>query len=240
MPSRVLREGILTSERVNRLSPLAELFYRRLFSVADDHGRYYAHPGILRSTCYPLQVDKIKENAVLGWLRECESVGLLLVFLVGSTKYLQILEFRQQWRSKSKFPEPAADLISKCIANANHLPADPSAGPTTKERIRINEYVNTNTTTVVQTVDHFEDFWKAYPRKVKKQDARKAWERINPSPELLAKIKSAIESHRESDQWTRDDGKYIPHPTTWLNQARWDDVLESALSEAEKLRRKFL
>lgn len=35
MPSRILREGILTSERVNALAPLEELFYRRLMSVVD-------------------------------------------------------------------------------------------------------------------------------------------------------------------------------------------------------------
>ena len=43
MPNRILRDTILRSERVARLSPTAELFYRRLMSVADDYGRYYAN-----------------------------------------------------------------------------------------------------------------------------------------------------------------------------------------------------
>jgi hypothetical protein len=42
MPVRILREGILTSERVDTLSPAAEVFYRRLMSVVDDFGRFSA------------------------------------------------------------------------------------------------------------------------------------------------------------------------------------------------------
>jgi hypothetical protein len=54
MPTRIIREGILTSERVDKLSERAELFYRRLMSVADDYGRYFANPANLRVNCYPV------------------------------------------------------------------------------------------------------------------------------------------------------------------------------------------
>ena len=54
MPNMILREGILTSERVNSLTTEEEIFYRRLISVVDDYGRYYAKPELLRSACFPL------------------------------------------------------------------------------------------------------------------------------------------------------------------------------------------
>lgn len=41
----------------------------------------------------------------------------------------------------------------------------------------------------------------------------------------LETLVTAVERQKCSDQWTRDNGQYIPHPTTWLNQGRWDDVL---------------
>jgi hypothetical protein len=59
MPNRVLREGILTSERVNALDWPAEVFYRRLMSVVDDFGRYWAKPELLRAGLYPLHHDKV-------------------------------------------------------------------------------------------------------------------------------------------------------------------------------------
>ena len=54
MPNRVIREGILTSERIEMLGWAEEVFYRRLMSVVDDFGRYYARPALLRAACYPL------------------------------------------------------------------------------------------------------------------------------------------------------------------------------------------
>jgi hypothetical protein len=123
MPTRILREGILTSEAVNRLSDKAELFYRRLMSVVDDYGRFYAHPSILRAHCYPLKVDSVSEADVKQMLSECISASPHpLILIYGEGKYLQVANFRQQTRSKSKFPEPPAqpvvkELLSECKAD---------------------------------------------------------------------------------------------------------------------------
>ena len=40
MPNRIIREGILSSDRVDQLDPPAEVFYRRLMSKVDDHGLF--------------------------------------------------------------------------------------------------------------------------------------------------------------------------------------------------------
>lgn len=120
MPTRILREGIISSERVNSLSPISELFYRRLMSVADDYGRFYAHPSILRTACYPLQLEKVSEAQIKTSLSEC--IKAQLVALYGAEKYLFICDFKQQTRTRSKFPEPTAnDLLSKCKANPKQM-----------------------------------------------------------------------------------------------------------------------
>lgn len=70
----------------------------------------------------------------------------------------------------------------------------------------------------------FDAFWSAYPRKVAKQAALKAWSKLNPGPELLAAILAAIERHkRDVPAWRSGDVQYIPHPATWLNGRRWED-----------------
>jgi len=71
--------------------------------------------------------------------------------------------------------------------------------------------------------DGFDEFWEVYPRKVGKSVAKKAWDKIKPTAEFQAKILDAIACQKKSLQWQRDNGQYIPHPTTWLNQERWDD-----------------
>ncbi len=69
----------------------------------------------------------------------------------------------------------------------------------------------------------FENFWKAYPRRVGRSAALKAWDKISPEPELVQIILKAIESHRNCEQWRSQGGKFIPHPSTWINQKRWED-----------------
>lgn len=72
------------------------------------------------------------------------------------------------------------------------------------------------------TGDAFERFWAVYPRKVGKQSAKRAFEKVKVPLETLV---TAVERQKCSAQWMRDSGQYIPNPTTWLNQGRWDDEL---------------
>lgn len=66
----------------------------------------------------------------------------------------------------------------------------------------------------------FLTFWEAYPRKVGKGDAWKAWKRLKP--ELSATL-GAIAQQRDAIDWRKENGKYIPNPATWLNGRRWED-----------------
>ena len=68
-------------------------------------------------------------------------------------------------------------------------------------------------------------FWKEYPKKVGKAAAKKAFKKIEPSAELLQKMLEAIKAQKQSEQWARDGGQFIPHPTTWLNRGQWDDEI---------------
>lgn len=70
--------------------------------------------------------------------------------------------------------------------------------------------------------DAFDTFWAAYPRKVNKQGAMKAFEKVDVDVEVLV---HALDNHKKSAQWTKDGGAFIPHPTTWLNQRRWEEEL---------------
>ena len=128
MPVRLLREGILTSERVNQLTWPAEVFYRRLMSVVDDYGRYYASSTLLRASCYPLAIDTVSDKQIQDWLSECVSAGLLLVYEVAGKQYLEILDFRQQVRAKaSKFPADPSTCKADAkqpLADAKQLPSN--------------------------------------------------------------------------------------------------------------------
>lgn len=116
MPSRILREGINSSARINALSAGAELLYRRLMSVADDYGRFHAAPQTVLGACWPTTPDKVCPQDVSKWLAECQQGErpLLAMYDVDGARYLQITDFNQKERSKSRFPEPAGNLSADC------------------------------------------------------------------------------------------------------------------------------
>lgn len=69
----------------------------------------------------------------------------------------------------------------------------------------------------------FDRFWAAYPRKEAKAKARKAWEKLSPDTALCRKMSAALDRQKSSEQWQRDNGRYIPLPASWLNGLRWED-----------------
>jgi hypothetical protein len=72
-------------------------------------------------------------------------------------------------------------------------------------------------------VGGFEVFWEEYPRKDAKKAAERAFRKIPPT-EFLA-ILAAVKARRQTDQWLKDGGLFIPYACTFLNQERWKDPL---------------
>ncbi len=69
-------------------------------------------------------------------------------------------------------------------------------------------------------------FWEAYPRKAgNKQKALQAFKKADVSLDVLLE---AIEAQKNTPQWQKDGGQFIPYPTTWLNGRRWEDEISSA------------
>lgn len=74
-------------------------------------------------------------------------------------------------------------------------------------------------------IDYFNKFWGAYPKKVSKTTAEKSFKKLKVDDELLIKMINSLEVHKQSKQW--QDKQYIPNPSTWLNQKRWEDEIEN-------------
>ena len=73
------------------------------------------------------------------------------------------------------------------------------------------------------TSELFEKFYAAYPRKVGRPSAEKAFAKCKPTPEMLVQMLAAIAAQTKALDWTRERLQYVPHPATWLNDQRWKD-----------------
>ena len=54
--------------------------------------------------------------------------------------------------------------------------------------------------------DLFETFWKEYPNKKAKP--------------------VALKKQKQTTDWNKDNGQFIPMPATWINQERWNDEIK--------------
>ena len=76
----------------------------------------------------------------------------------------------------------------------------------------------------------FDKFWEAYPNKKSKPIALKAW--LKHKPDINVVMKS-LTIFKKCEQWTRDKGRYIPHPASWLNAEGWNDEVNT--TEVKKI-----
>jgi hypothetical protein len=144
MPTRLIREGILDSCEINRLTEPGEILYRRLMSTVDDYGRWEADPVLIRARCFARQLDRWSLARVREALADiCQGGELVLLYQVDGKNYLQINKFRQRVRSDSKFPPPldghcpspaglparanASDFVCASSPPASHSPSAPNA-----------------------------------------------------------------------------------------------------------------
>ena len=65
-------------------------------------------------------------------------------------------------------------------------------------------------------------FWYAYPDSAKRsrEDAWKAWKKLNPTAEQAAQIMACLEGWKRSKRWTDDNGEYIPNAENFLDPQR--------------------
>jgi hypothetical protein len=241
VPSRIIREGINSSARINALSLGAEVLYRRLMSVADDYGRFYANPITVRGACWPTCPGRVSEDQVRGWLFDCSAGDhpLINIYQYDGCLYLVINNFQQQQRTKSKFPspplspdisvrdvlgrpprEPDNGLISDC-EQVENIPLENAC----TSRISDSESYsksesetkpNSKAASLVLSISgKFQEFWELYPVHDGHQLCVQFWTNyVTPDVEapLFESLRSYLASRRSKDS--------PKNPLTWLQDCR--------------------
>lgn len=87
---------------------------------------------------------------------------------------------------------------------------------------------------------NFEKFWKAYPKKRDKGNAEKWFKKNNPSEELTEVMIKQVERFKDTNDWKKQDGQFIPYPTTWLNAKMWEDEFETDTEKEERIDREIM
>ena len=78
----------------------------------------------------------------------------------------------------------------------------------------------------------FAEFWAIYPRKVSRREADKAWNKLSPLDQEL--VSDALPNHVQYWKLKDTSSEFIPHASTWLNQARFEDELDMTEAQPKK------
>lgn len=229
MPSRILKESICTSESLAYISAEAEVLFYRLIVRADDFGLYYGTPKILASLLFPLNVPT--EKKVSSWLAELVNGGLVATYRAeNGRQYLKLLSWdkhQNRRATKPKYPLPQ-EFDNTCSQEVSSDNSDTCTQMQADSSVNENVFVNEKRKRVSAQCgagadDAFDRFWSIYPKKVGKKDAVKVWNQICPNPDLTNQIVHGVERWKRSEQWTKDDGRFIPYPATFLRGERWNE-----------------
>ena len=129
-----------------------------------------------------------------------------------------MLEFCRHWSASQKTVlETVTDTVTETVCQPEPNPTQTQREPrkrTLDHRSDDRARLETDFTT---------KFWPACPRKVGKPAALKAFVKLKPDAETVEKMVSALAVQRRWPQWTKNNGEFIPHPATWLNNRGWED-----------------
>ena len=125
--------------------------------------------------------------------------------IINHNKYKSLQDYdtvRQQTRERVRKHREMKRMVTDGNGSKRHTDTD----------------TDTNKNTIGQS--GFDRFWVVYPKKVKKLDSQKIWKRKHLDS-IVDEIVTDVQLRPQMDKRWKDG--FIPDPTTYLNQERWND-----------------
>lgn len=217
------------------LSARAKLFYGMLSCMSNHKGYCWAKNETMAK--YLGLAEKNSDRTVRRLLAELKDHGYIYVEQCntnGNTLRKIFLDKAFDRPDKNDRPpgqncpdRPDKNVHQNNIKNNNIPPIVPQGGqePEKPKKPRKRKRPTGKVDLPPELEESFSRFWAAYPNQKDKQNARLRWLQLEPSEELVQTILQAIDDQKLSDDWERG---YIPMPSTWLNNRRWEDEVTPA------------
>ena len=188
MPNRILKESICTSDTLDELTWMEEVFWYRLIVNCDDYGRFDARPAILRSRLFPLK-SSVTEKNVKEILNKLSTVGLVILYEYEDKPYLQLATWdrHQQIRAKkSKYPAPD-DSCSHLISDDIKCPRNPiqsESNPNRESNSMPDALSASDRKSVITLILNDKTEFPIY------QDQVDSWVQLYPAVDIMQKLRN--------------------------------------------------
>lgn len=242
--ARNIKPGFFRNADLAELPVEARLLFIGLWTISDRDGRLNDRPKQIKMEIYP--GDSFDVDSLLQKLHDSKFIQR---YEVNNIKYIHILNFVKHQNphvkeQASEIPSPVMPgastvqvqdkpVVCTEVATLNPSSLNPESLLLNPESPLLNPEPLKPIPEKKPTVANaprgeretcFDQFWEAYPAKVGRGDAIKAWKKITSLiPETLELILQALSWQRDCPAWLKNDGQYIPNPATYLNGKRWLD-----------------
>lgn len=227
---RMFNNSVVSSDSFLEMPDSSQNLYFHLSMRADDDGFVDNWKSIMRMT--GKKEDDLKILISKSFILPFES-GILVI------KHWKLNNYIQKDRYKETIHTSEKALLTTDENNVYKLDTNciPSIEKNSIEKNSIdnkiygqNEGQNEGQNPLEEKIEvlerwetQFNEFYSLYPQKVKKQEVKKWFQKNKPSNELFSSMMNSLEQFRASKDWQKDGGQFIPYPSTWLNQKRWED-----------------
>lgn len=228
---RSVKPELCTSETMAKLTAEEERTFVRLWTHCDDEGRERSNPRLIKAAIFPLH-DDVTPETIIDHMARFEELGLVVTYEVAGVGYFAIPSWDEhqhpQRKKDSKYPAPTDEVLVAYASRTDQRDdADAYAPVVVVGEVdgggEVEVAANAPAVRARKATDaEFDEFWRAYPRRVEKAAARKAFAKVVAAgidPQVLTEAAAAYAAlpGRET--------RFTKHPTTWLNQGCWDDEL---------------
>jgi len=165
------------------------------------------------------------ESEVLHWLQELEDAGVYSINDEGVIYSRRIVGDQQDTEIKESKEEKVS---KKTSPRARTRVEDESNIGNYKTKAQVAEALR-NKKLSYKSFPGFEKFWNEYPARngvrANKQEAAVSWifHKLEDEASVISKAVAAL---KDTDQWKKDSGKFVPMAVTFLNNRRWEDEVE--------------
>ena len=222
-----MKPDFFKDEYLSELPFEARLLFAGLWCYADKSGRLEDRPKYLKAEIFPyndVDIEKLLDLLANPKISDNPSKFFIRRYIVHGRHYIDIPTFLEHQNphhteKESKIPEFNGYLTVKdSLKKEDTVPCSLFLVPCS---FHSNETVKDSF-----KKEDFDIFYREYPKHKGRKDAFTVWMKLKPSNELLQTILKAITIQKQSKEWNKNNGEYIPLPATWLNANRWEDEVE--------------
>ncbi|WP_218509752.1 hypothetical protein [Variovorax sp. dw_308] len=224
---RTIKPEFFTSVDVVGLSPLARLLYIATWLEADREGRLLWKPSTFKLRYFPA------DNCdIAGLCAELLDAELVVVYGAG---YAVVPSFNTHQRvnpreGASRLPAPPSDMTREArVGTGDAGEIDAQGGREGKEKEG-----DISRSALNDPPSGFAAFWASWPKSVRKQAQGKClqvWKKAG-AESVAAEILDHLEALKQSLDWTKNDGQFIPAPLSYLNGRRWEGAEVNVVQES--------